>query len=56
MVKYGGLSYLANEIRTMLNDEDVEYFVKIYSILYACDTILLAESEIEMQRALDAVL
>ena len=55
MGKYGGLSHLADEIRTKLHDRDVEYFLRIYSLLYACESILLAESEIEMQRALDAV-
>ena len=55
MGTYGALSHLENGIRTKLNIKDVEYFLKTYSLLYACDTILLAKSEIEMQRALDAV-
>ena len=53
--KYGGLSHLANEIKTNLSDEDVEYFLKIYALLYADDTVVLAESEVELQRALNAV-
>ena len=53
--KYNGLSHLANDINNYLSDDDVEHFLRIYALLYADDTIVLSESENELQKALNAV-
>ena len=53
--KYNGLSFLSGEINECLSDEDIEHFLKIYVLLYADDTIVLAESAEELQKALNAV-
>ena len=37
------------------SDEDVEVFIRLYTLLYADDTIVLAESANELQMALNAV-
>ena len=53
--KFKGLDLLSREIKNALNDDDVEYFVRIFCLLYADDTVVLAESPPELQAALDAV-
>ena len=53
--KYAGLSELGHDINQILRDDDVEHFLKIYVLLYADDTIVLAESSSELQKTLDAV-
>jgi len=53
--KYNGLLDISNDINTELGDEDVELFFKLYTLLYADDTIVMAESENELQTALNAV-
>ena len=46
---------LAGEVNTFLGDEDTEHYLKIFTLLYADDTIVLAESDSELQNALNAV-
>ena len=53
--KYNGLKVLSNDINTLLSDDDVEHFLTMYVLLYADDTIVLAESPQELQNALNAV-
>ena len=53
--KYIGLSFLSGEINECLSDDDIEHFLEIYVLLYADDTIVLAESADELQKALNAV-
>jgi len=53
--KYKGLSALSDDFRNYLSDDDVEVFFKMYVLLYADDTIVMAESPEELQDALDAV-
>ncbi len=53
--KFSGLTELCNTIRDTLSDEDVEVYMKLYVLLYADDTIVLAESPQELQSALDAM-
>ena len=53
--KFKGLDFLSKEIKEALSDDDVEYFVRVFCLLYADDTIVLAESPAELQAALDAV-
>ena len=53
--KYSGLSYLSSEINSNNDDDDVEIFLRLYVLLYADDTIVMAASYDEMQKALNAV-
>ena len=53
--KYSGLSFASSEINRVLSDEDVEFFVRMYVLLYADDTIVMAETPGQLQAALDAV-
>ena len=52
--KYAVLSKLASDINQILSD-GAEHFPKIYVLLYGGDTLVLAESFSELQKALDAV-
>ena len=52
---YNGLGYLAFEVNQKLSDEDVEHFLRLFTLLYADDTIVMAESAEQLQLALDAV-
>ena len=52
--KFNGLEDLSQETRKYLSDDDVEVFLKMYALLYADDTIVMAENEEEMQKALNA--
>ena len=55
--KYEGLKHLANIARNNINNNDdvnIEVYLKLFVLLYADDTIIMAENEIEMQRALNA--
>ena len=52
---YDGLEDLASDTSSYLSDEDVEYFIKIFTLLYADDTIILAETAEQLQLALNAV-
>ena len=49
---YKGLDMLARYINTLLSDNDVEGFLRMYVLLYADDTIIKAENE--LQAALNA--
>ena len=53
--KFRCLELLNREIKEALSDDDVEYFVRIFCLLYADDSVVLAESPTELQAALDAV-
>ena len=48
---YKGLQELSN---MSLSNEDVEIFLKLYVLLYADDTIIMAENENDLQLALNA--
>ena len=52
---YKGLDMCASEIRNHLSNDDVEVFLRLYVLLYADDTIVMAESADELQAALSAV-
>ena len=51
---YKGLQLLSSKLSETLSNDDVEYFVKIFTLLYADDTVILAESPEQLQKALDA--
>ena len=52
---YDGLKTMAGDVNLFLSDEDTEHFLKIFVLLYADDTIVLAETADELQKALNAV-
>ena len=50
---YNGLGNLAEEFCQRLSTEDTEVFFRLFCLLYADDTIILAESAFELQCALN---
>ena len=52
---YPGLKLLSDDLSSILQDEELENFSKLFCLLYADDSIILAESPEELQVALDAV-
>ena len=53
--KFEGLAAMSMATFKGLSDDDVDVYLRIFLLLYADDTVLLAESQIELQRALDAM-
>ena len=53
--KYNGLSFINNNISDLLNDINLDTYLKLYLLLYADDTVILAESPKELKLALDAM-
>ena len=53
--RYEGLKYSSSLINEILSDDDIELFINIFVLLYADDTVVLAESPGELQKALNAV-
>ena len=53
--KYKGLDSFSHEASKYLSDDDVEMFLRLYVLLYADDTIVMAESPKELQKGLNAV-
>ena len=53
--KYDGLISLNNLHQDATANDEFETFLKLYILLYADDTIVMAEDEIELQKGLDAV-
>lgn len=49
-----GARFAANIINETLSNEDTDTFLCLFALLYADDTILLADTERDMQRAIDA--
>ena len=52
---FSGLSFLRDQIYSELEDEDTVTFLRLFILLYADDTIILAESAAELQLALDSM-
>jgi hypothetical protein len=52
--KYSGLTYASKLCNELLSDSEVEVFIKLFTLLYADDTIIMAESPEELQKALTA--
>ena len=52
--KYYGLKYLGQIINEELGDDDIELFIRMFVLLYADDTVILAENSSQLQKALDA--
>ena len=53
--RYKGLEKMSNEAKNYACDDDIELFLKMYVLLYADDTIIMAESHEELQKAITAV-
>lgn len=53
--KYNGLGYVNRLTLEHLETEDIVVYLKLYVLLYADDTVVLAESPVELQQALDAM-
>ena len=53
--EYGGLTFVSKETSRVLDDDVLEMYLRLYILLYADDTIVLAESPIELQNALNSV-
>ena len=51
---YGGLNIAQSCYPSLINSEDI-VFLKLFVLLYADGTIILAENEIELQLALNKV-
>ena len=51
--KYEGLCLLQTEVDKYLSDDTVETFLKLYLLLYADDTVIMAESPEQLQSALN---
>jgi hypothetical protein len=49
-----GARFAANLIKETLSNEDTDTFLCLFVLLYADDTILFADTESDMQRAIDA--
>ena len=46
---------MSDNVRTYLSNDDVEVYLKLFVLLYADDTIILAESPDELQKSLNAL-
>ena len=53
--RYKGLSKLSSDAETYLSDDDVMVFLHLDVLLYADDTIVMAESSGELQKVLNAL-
>ena len=52
---YNGLVDVSEMSRLLLGNDDITVFFKLYLLLYADDTVILAESKDELQAALNAM-
>ena len=53
--RYDGLDVLPEKLQSSLLDHGIDVYMKLFTLLYADDTIVLAKSEQELQCALNAV-
>ena len=54
--KFEGLQFLSDQTKNVLSDNDTEVFFKLFILLYADDTVILAETASDLQAALNAML
>lgn len=52
---YDGLSDITDAIHLLCDNEDIEVYFKLYLLLYADDTVILAESNEQLQAALNSM-
>ena len=53
--KYSGLSSISKLCSDLLSDDDIEVFIRLFALLYADDTIILAETEQDLQKGLNGL-
>ena len=51
---YQGLDVIKDCTSQMLSDDDIEVYLKLYILLNADDTIIMAETKCELQAVLNA--
>jgi len=54
--EYSGLTTLTSSINTLLSNDTIDVYFKLYLLLYADDTVIFAESPEQLLLALDAML
>ena len=52
---FSGLEHVTSLVHQTLDTQEVEVYMKLYMLLYADDTVILAESADELQAALNAM-
>lgn len=52
---YDGLSDVCNAVHTALDTDEISVYLRLYLLLYADDTVILAESKAELQAALNSM-
>ena len=52
---YDGLTNVNDMAKNLLSDDDIEVYLRLYILLYADDTVIFAESDQELQAALNAM-
>ena len=52
---YDCLNALSYMSKILLSNDEIEVYFKLYILLYADDTVILAESAVELQSALNAI-
>ena len=53
--RFDGLQLVSDNINATLSTDDSEVYLKLFMLLYADDTVILAEKASELQNALDAM-
>ena len=53
--KFKGLQDLTNVFNQIFNNNELDSYLKLYTLLYADDTVILAENEEELQKGLRAL-
>ena len=48
---YDGLNAVSNMSKILLSNDEIEVYFKLYILLYADDTVILAETVVELQSA-----
>jgi hypothetical protein len=52
---YSGLGHVSDQAKHIFHDDTIEVYLRLYLLLYADDTVILAESSEELQCALDGL-
>ena len=52
---YDGLNDIAEMSNILLSNDEIDVLFKLYILLYADDTVIFAESKVELQSALNAM-
>ena len=52
---YDGLHDITGAIHLLCDNDDIEVYFKLYLLLYADDTVILAESKEQLQAALNSM-